>query len=179
MSLLNLPSGPKLKAFPLSAPRSMLNKIYLCSSVRIDYLSHAKACAELLKCEIEEVFYLSEAAYRKGAGQSGLKRVWLRIQLYIFYPLLLIRKILTAKKGVRFYCHDQYVLRAAADGGSREASRDPSDVSSLRSLSRCDDCRRTSEASFLGSPNLGLPAKKNPEALPRHRLSGGGASAAL
>ncbi|MEM0965509.1 MAG: hypothetical protein AAGJ81_05115 [Verrucomicrobiota bacterium] len=73
-------------------------KIYLCSSVRIDYLSHAKSCAEMLECEIEEIYYLSEADYRKAAGLSGIKRIWLRLQLYVFYPILLVRKVLFAKR---------------------------------------------------------------------------------
>ncbi|MDA7612476.1 hypothetical protein N8626_01905 [bacterium] len=80
----------------------MQNKIYLCSSIRIDYLSHVRSCVELLGCEIEEVYFVSETDYRKAAGLSGIKRIWLRIQLYIFYPLRLVWSILKARKGSIF-----------------------------------------------------------------------------
>lgn len=71
-------------------------KIFACSNVGIDYFFFL--CKTLAQggYDVEPVFLLSETTYRTLAKTAGLKKIWLRIQTYVFYPLQVILKGITA-----------------------------------------------------------------------------------
>lgn len=73
-------------------------KIYIASSVGIDYFFFLKKTIEIAGYNIEPIYLITEKSYRKLSKYTGLMKVWLRIQMYIIYPLQLILKALTCKK---------------------------------------------------------------------------------
>jgi glycosyltransferase involved in cell wall biosynthesis len=73
-------------------------KVYICSSVGIDYFLFLGKTIENTGFEVELVFLIPEINYRNLAKSSGLKKIWLRLQMYILYPLYLITKTFTCRK---------------------------------------------------------------------------------
>ncbi len=77
-------------------------KIYACSNVSIDYFFFLCKTVATDGYEVEPVYLLAEETYRTLAKTAGIKKIWLRIQTYIFYPLLLIYKAIAAPAGSVF-----------------------------------------------------------------------------
>jgi hypothetical protein len=77
-------------------------KVYTASSVGIDYFFFLGKTIENAGYEVEPLYFLSETKYRKLAKSSGFKKVWLRIQMYLLYPLFLIYKGLTSRNNSIF-----------------------------------------------------------------------------
>ncbi|MRX48663.1 glycosyltransferase family protein [Pedobacter puniceum] len=77
-------------------------KIYTGSSVGIDYFFFLTKTIKYAGFDVEPIFLINEVEYRKLAKSSGLKKIWLRIKMYIFYPIFLIYKGLRASKNSVF-----------------------------------------------------------------------------
>ena len=77
-------------------------KIYTCSSVGIDYFLFLGKTLRSCGFDVEDVFLISEAEYRRRAKSKGLAKLVLRIRMYVVYPCLLFRKALKAKKNDMF-----------------------------------------------------------------------------
>ncbi|MBD3749607.1 MAG: hypothetical protein IE931_08930 [Sphingobacteriales bacterium] len=73
-------------------------KVYTGSSVGIDYFFFLTSTIENAGFEVKPLFLITEIEYRRLAKSSGYRKVWLRIKMYIFYPLFLIFKGLNAPK---------------------------------------------------------------------------------
>lgn len=77
-------------------------KIYACSNVSIDYFFFLCKTVATDGYEVEPVYLLDENTYRKLAKTAGIKKIWLRIQTYFIYPLLVIYKAVLAPRGSVF-----------------------------------------------------------------------------
>ncbi len=77
-------------------------KIYTASSVGIDYFFFLGKTIEDTGYEVEPLYIISEANYRKLSKSRGIKKVWLRLQMYLFYPLYLIYKGLVSERNSIF-----------------------------------------------------------------------------
>jgi hypothetical protein len=77
-------------------------KVYTGSSVGIDYFFFLTKTIENAGFDVEPLFLITETEYRRLAKSSGLKKVWLRIKMYVFYPIFLLIKGLGAEKGSIF-----------------------------------------------------------------------------
>lgn len=77
-------------------------KVYTASSVGIDYFFFLNKTLESAGYEVEPLYLISETNYRKRAQSSGINKIWLRIQMYILYPLYLIYKGLTSSSNSTF-----------------------------------------------------------------------------
>ena len=77
-------------------------KIYTCSSVGIDYFFFLGKAIQYCGYEVSEVFLITEEEYRRQARSHGFDKFRLRFKMYITYPLMLIKKALTAEKGAVF-----------------------------------------------------------------------------
>lgn len=73
-------------------------KIYTCSSVGIDYFFFLGNTLKKTGYDVEEIYLIDERNYRILAKAKGFKKVFLRFNMYITYPLLLIVKTIFAKK---------------------------------------------------------------------------------
>lgn len=81
--------------------RKELN-IYTASSVGIDYFFFLTKTISETGYNTQPVYLISEEAYRKLAKSSSISKIWLRIQMYIVYPLYLIYKGFLSKPGSIF-----------------------------------------------------------------------------
>lgn len=77
-------------------------KIYICSNVGIDYFFFLATTLEAAGYAVEPIFYVSETDYRRLAKASGMKKIWLRIQMYLLYPLQLMWKGLWCERNSVF-----------------------------------------------------------------------------
>lgn len=77
-------------------------KVYACSNVGIDYFFFLCKTIGMNDYEVQPVSYLPEHTYRTLAKSRGLKKVWLRVQMYVLYPVMLFFKALGAPKGSIF-----------------------------------------------------------------------------
>lgn len=73
-------------------------KVYTCSNVAMDYFIFLSETIKNAGYEVELLFLVSEGAYRRNGKNLGLKKVYLRFQMYVGYPLYLIYKVLTAQR---------------------------------------------------------------------------------
>lgn len=77
-------------------------KIYTASSVGIDYFFFLGKTIENAGYEVEPLYLISELNYRKLAKSSGVKKIWLRFQMYLLYPIYLLYKGLVSKRNSIF-----------------------------------------------------------------------------
>lgn len=77
-------------------------KIYTASSVGIDYFLFLGKTIVNAGYEVESLYLISEERYRKLAKSTGIKKVWLRLQMYLCYPLYLIYKGLVSGRNSIF-----------------------------------------------------------------------------
>lgn len=77
-------------------------KIYTASSVGIDYFFFLSRTIENAGFQVNPIFLITETEYRKLAKNSGFKKIWLRIKMYLFYPIYLIWEGFKADKGSIF-----------------------------------------------------------------------------
>jgi len=73
-------------------------KIYIASNVGMDYFLFLEKTLKDANYEVESIYLTTEINYRKLAKASGLKKIWLRLQMYVFYPILLFYKTLACDK---------------------------------------------------------------------------------
>lgn len=73
-------------------------KVYTASSVGIDYFFFLTRTISSDKFEAEPLYLISEQEYRNLAKSGGFKKLWLRIKMYILYPLFLIYKGLGCRR---------------------------------------------------------------------------------
>lgn len=77
-------------------------EVYICSNVGIDYFFFLGRTIRTAGYHVEPIFLVSEASYRKLAKTNGIKKIWLRVKMYLLYPVLLAYKALTSKKNSVF-----------------------------------------------------------------------------
>lgn len=79
-----------------------MRTVYLCSSVRADYVSFAAECLDPALFRVRELYYLTDTEYRKSARSTGIRRCWFRFQLYVLYPIMALSRALFAEAGAIF-----------------------------------------------------------------------------
>jgi hypothetical protein len=77
-------------------------KIYVASNVGIDYFFFLAKTIKTADYNVEPIYLISEAKYRKLSKSSGLEKIWLRTQMYFLYPFYLIYIGLKSKSGSIF-----------------------------------------------------------------------------
>ena len=65
-------------------------KIYITSNVSIDYFLFLCKVVQNLGYEIKPVYLISEATYRLSSKRLNLANLYLRIKMYIFYPIYIL-----------------------------------------------------------------------------------------
>ena len=76
--------------------------IYICSSVLADYTLYLNACLENLGYQVYMLALLDEYTYRKASKKGGLTKLYIRLGMYVLYPLKLAIKVLCAPSGSLF-----------------------------------------------------------------------------
>ena len=69
--------------------------IYVASSVGIDYYHYLQKTISLSGVNVKGISLVSESDYRRQAKSSGVAKILLRFQMYVFYPILLLLKGVT------------------------------------------------------------------------------------
>jgi hypothetical protein len=77
-------------------------KVYTASSVGVDYFLFLNKTISEAGFDSEPLFLITEEDYRKLAKQKGFRKIWLRIKMYVLYPLMLIQKGFKSEKGSVF-----------------------------------------------------------------------------
>lgn len=77
-------------------------KIYIASSVGVDYFFFLGKTISYNGTVVEPIYLIQEKDYRKFAKVKGFKKIYLRVQMYIFYPIFLIAKALFSPKNSIF-----------------------------------------------------------------------------
>lgn len=77
-------------------------KIYTASSVGIDYFFFLGKTIGFNGTEVEPIFLITEKDYRALAKTKGLKKIYLRIQMYVFYPIYLMFKAIKSPRNSIF-----------------------------------------------------------------------------
>jgi len=67
-------------------------KVFIASSVGIDYFFFLEKIIGSNGITVEPIYLIKEKDYRSLAQKKGFKKIYLRIKMYIFYPLYLIYK---------------------------------------------------------------------------------------
>ena len=62
-------------------------KIYITSNVSVDYFFFLCKVLRGLGYEVKPIYLISEAKYRSSSKNLNLSKLYLRIQMYIFYPI--------------------------------------------------------------------------------------------
>ena len=65
-------------------------KIYITSNVSIDYFLFLCKVLQDLGYEVKPIYLISETTYRLSSKRLNLKNLYLRIQMYIFYPIYIL-----------------------------------------------------------------------------------------
>ena len=69
--------------------------VFVASSVGIDYYHYLKKTIALSGIHVRGISLVSESNYRRQARSSGISKILLRLQMYVFYPLILLIKGVT------------------------------------------------------------------------------------
>lgn len=77
-------------------------KVYTASSVGIDYFFFLNKTISEAGFNSKPLFLITEEEYRKLAKQKGLNKIWLRLKMYVFYPIMLIYQGLKSERGSIF-----------------------------------------------------------------------------
>lgn len=77
-------------------------KVYTASSVGVDYFLFLNKTISEAGFDSEPLFLITEGDYRKLAKKKGFRKIWLRVKMYILYPMMLIQKGLKSEKGSVF-----------------------------------------------------------------------------
>jgi hypothetical protein len=77
-------------------------KVYVASSVGIDYFFFLAKTIRAAGYDVREIYLISEDSYRRQAKTSGLRKLWLRAQMYLVYPGYLIVEGLRCRKSSVF-----------------------------------------------------------------------------
>lgn len=82
--------------------KKQITKVYICSSVGMDYFFFLKKTIESSTFSIDTIFLITENTYRNLSKITGIKKIYLRLQMYIFYPIILIYKATFCKNSSIF-----------------------------------------------------------------------------
>lgn len=77
-------------------------KIYTCSNVGMDYFLFLTRTVAQAGFDVVPIFLTSEADYRRLGKGKSISKLWLRLQMYVLYPIYLAWKVLFAKKNSIF-----------------------------------------------------------------------------
>ncbi|QQL50859.1 glycosyltransferase family protein [Mucilaginibacter ginkgonis] len=77
-------------------------KVYVASNVGVDYFFFLCKTIERAGYDVTPLYLITEVNYRKLSKSSSFKKIWLRVQMYIFYPLYLIYKGLASAQNSIF-----------------------------------------------------------------------------
>ena len=76
-------------------------KIYITSNVSIDYFFFLCKILKGLGYDAKPVYLISESTYRESSKSFNFKKLYLRIQMYVFYPIyILILGLLSDKSSI-------------------------------------------------------------------------------
>ena len=64
-------------------------KIYITSNVSIDYFFFLCKIFKQLGYDVKPIYLISESTYRLSSKSLNFNKLYLRIQMYIFYPIYL------------------------------------------------------------------------------------------
>ena len=76
--------------------------VYVASSVGIDYFYFLQKTIAYTGSVVKSISLISEAEYRKQARSSGPTKLWLRLKMYLVYPLFLLYTGITCKSSSIF-----------------------------------------------------------------------------
>ena len=65
-------------------------KVYITSNVSIDYFVFLCKIFKGLGYDVKSIYLISEETYRLSAKKLNLNNLYLRIQMYIFYPIYIL-----------------------------------------------------------------------------------------
>ena len=77
-------------------------KVYTASSVGLDYFLFLNKTISEAGFNSEPLFLITEEEYRNLAKQKGFSKIWLRLKMYVFYPVMLIYKGIKSERGCVF-----------------------------------------------------------------------------
>lgn len=77
-------------------------KIFIASSVGIDYFFFLGKTIAANGTQVEPLFLISEKQYRTLAKTKGFKKIYLRIKMYVFYPIYLMYKAICSPRNSIF-----------------------------------------------------------------------------
>lgn len=75
----------------------MSSRIYICTSVLVDYTLYLKKCIEWAGYNVKMVYLIGEGEYRKSSKSNSFRKMLLRCKMYFFYPIKLMFYIFTAR----------------------------------------------------------------------------------
>ncbi|GAB2609603.1 hypothetical protein GCM10027035_02450 [Emticicia sediminis] len=78
--------------------KKQIVSIYICSSVGIDYFFFLGKTIAASGFDVKPIYLINENAYRKSAKTRGFRKLFLRFQMYVCYPALLMYKVFTCEK---------------------------------------------------------------------------------
>lgn len=76
--------------------------IYICSNVGIDYFFFLGRTITEAGYKVKPIYLVSETDYRKLAKTGGFPKIWLRIKMYLLYPIMLLYRVISSRKGSVF-----------------------------------------------------------------------------
>jgi len=76
--------------------------IYIASNVGMDYFFFLQKILHNSECNVQAIYLISESDYRASAKSKGFKKIYLRLQMYILYPILLISKAIVSPRNSIF-----------------------------------------------------------------------------
>lgn len=79
-----------------------IKKVYICSNVGLDYFFFLCKTVQGDGFVVKPIYLLSEQKYRVLAKITGFKKIYLRFQTYIVYPIILFIRALFAQSGSIF-----------------------------------------------------------------------------
>lgn len=84
------------------AGSGMPRRVFACSNVTIDYFTFLVTCLEGVSRNLTAVTAVDEATYRTASRGSALARTWLRLMMYVAYPIRLAWAAASARRGDMF-----------------------------------------------------------------------------
>ena len=82
--------------------KKKIKKVYITSSVSIDYFFFLCKIFKKLDYEVIPLYLISESTYRLSAKSLNLNKLYLRIQMYIIYPIYILLIGLLSRKSSIF-----------------------------------------------------------------------------
>ncbi len=76
--------------------------VYVCSNVEVAYFNYVQKCVRFEGVEVVPVSHIPEFLYREAMKTHGIRRIIMRIRMYLLYTAKLAWQVLFAPKGSIF-----------------------------------------------------------------------------